>query len=154
MRAAHWRALPAFSALPGEAGVSGPGASRPVSLIMRDVPDRRYLTSADLSTSLYNVGDKRSDLLSTCHVPGTVLDSPWIISFHHHTYSDVSPIILTTKSAYYHTSQGMLRVKLVTDCKHLHLYLAPGLPSHFKEEETKVNNVSWVTQSVNSRAWI
>lgn len=61
MRAAHWRALPAFSALPGEAGVSGPGASRPVSLIMRDVPDRRYLTSADLSTSLYNVGDKRSD---------------------------------------------------------------------------------------------
>lgn len=49
--------------LMGEAGnLSGLGPANLASLIMKDMPFRKYGVSANLSTFLYNMGDNRSGL--------------------------------------------------------------------------------------------
>ena len=61
---------------------------------MRDMTFRRHWASVNLNTFLYILGDKGSNLSSTCDVPGTVLDFLWIISFHLYIYFEGSVMIL------------------------------------------------------------
>lgn len=86
--------------LMGEAGnLSGLGPANLASLIMKDMSFRKCGVSANLSTFLYNMGDNSSGLSSTCDMPGTALDFPWIFSFHLHIYSEESTMLLIIKGA-------------------------------------------------------
>lgn len=72
-----WTTLHAFSDAPSSgfrARDREPQGLGPADLV--SLTFRRFLTSANLSTFLCNMGDHCCDLLSTLDVPGTVLDFP------------------------------------------------------------------------------